>query len=202
MSGPTLDQKDTTHGGFIMTRAYVGSEVGALRRVILHHRRRARPSHPEQYGRAPLRRHPGWSARRTSTTFAQALRDLDVEVLYLRDLLTQTMAEPLAREFVFDELIDAEVFGPAAIDPLMDVLSAMDALRPGERPHRRADQARDRRPPRLRAGLARARDAPRRGVRPRAAAQPTTSSRATPRAGSTAASRSARCTWSPGCASR
>ena len=112
-----------------MTRAYVGSEVGALRRVILHRPgaelARLTPSNMAEllFDDIP------WVERAQDEhdEFAQALRDLDVEVLYLRDLLTQTMAEPLAREFVFDELIDAEVFGPAAIDPLMDVLSAMDA---------------------------------------------------------------------------
>ncbi len=112
-----------------MSKAYVGSEVGALRRVILH-----RP------GRELSRLTPStmaellfddlpWveRAQEEHDVFAQALRDLDVEVLYLRDLLRETLDVPAARAFVLSELLDDEVFGPAAIDPLLSALEAVPA---------------------------------------------------------------------------
>lgn len=71
-------------------RAYVGSEVGQLRRVLLHRpdRELARltPSNKE----ALLFDDLPWfeEAQKEHDEFAQALRDLDVEVLYLQDILT------------------------------------------------------------------------------------------------------------------
>ena len=108
-------------------RAYVGSEVGQLRRVLLHRpdRELARltPSNKE----ALLFDDLPWfeEAQKEHDEFAQALRDLDVEVLYLQDILTETLEHPAARQFLFDHLLDDEVFGPQAIDPMLEVLSGM-----------------------------------------------------------------------------
>lgn len=110
-------------------RAYVGSEVGALRRVVLHRPgaelARLTPSNMAQLLFDDL----PWVARAQEEhdQFAQALRDLDVEVLYLRDLLRETLAVEQARRFVFAELLDDEMLGPAAVDPLLQVLEGMGA---------------------------------------------------------------------------
>lgn len=107
----------------------VGSEVGQLRRVILHRPgleiERLTPTNKEGllFDELP------WleEAQREHDGFADALRSLDVEVLYLSDLLTETLEVPTARQFLFDHLLDSEVFGPGAVEPLMSVLSAMDS---------------------------------------------------------------------------
>ena len=110
-------------------RAYVGSEVGPLRRVILHRPgqelARLTPSNMADLLFDDL----PWVSRAQDEhdRFAQALRDLGVEVLYLRDLLRETLTVPQARQFVFAELLDDEILGPAMIGPLLQVLDAMDA---------------------------------------------------------------------------
>ncbi len=124
-----LRRRGSHHGVSTVTRAYVGSEVGALRRVILHRpgRELARLT-PANMAELLFDELP-WVERAQAEhdEFADALRNLDVEVLYLRDLLTQTLEVPEARKFVLEELLDAEVFGPAALDPLMEVLTGLDA---------------------------------------------------------------------------
>lgn len=108
---------------------YVGSEVGQLRRVILHRPgaelQRLTPTNKEGllFDELP------WveEAQREHDGFAQALRELDVEVLYLADLLTETLEVPTARQFLFDNLLDEEVFGPGAVEPMLDALSEMDS---------------------------------------------------------------------------
>lgn len=109
-------------------RAYVGSEVGVLRRVVLHRPgrelSRLTPSNMADLLFDDLPWVP--RAQEEHDEFAQALRDLGVEVLYLRDLLRDTLAVAQAREFVFAELLDDEILGPAAVGPLLEVLQGMD----------------------------------------------------------------------------
>ncbi|AKT50709.1 arginine deiminase [Arsenicicoccus sp. oral taxon 190] len=108
-------------------RAYVGSEVGQLRRVLLHRpdRELARltPSNKDVLLFDDL----PWveEAQKEHDDFARALRELDVEVLYLQDVLTETLEHPAARQFLFDHLLDDEVFGPQAIDAMLQVLSTL-----------------------------------------------------------------------------
>ncbi|WP_226345830.1 arginine deiminase [Agilicoccus flavus] len=110
-----------------MSQAYVGSEVGALRRVILHRPglelSRITPSNKDGllFDELP------WleAAQAEHDQFADRLRELDVDVLYLSDLLTETLDVPEARAFLLTKLLDEEVFGPASIEPLMGVLDAM-----------------------------------------------------------------------------
>ncbi|WP_116112839.1 arginine deiminase [Austwickia chelonae] len=112
-----------------MPKAYVGSEVGQLKRVILH-----RP------GQELARLTPGnkdellfdeipWveKAQEEHDQFAETLRKLDVEVLYLHELLAETLEIPEAREHLLKQLLDIEVFGPAAIDPLTRLLTSVTA---------------------------------------------------------------------------
>src|SRR5262245_47725134 len=85
-----------TEGG----KAYgVDSEVGPLRTVILHRPgnelRRLTPRNNDKllFDGIP------WVGRAQDEhdVFAQALRDRDVEVLYLGELLTEALADPAAR---------------------------------------------------------------------------------------------------------
>lgn len=109
-------------------RVHVGSEVGALRRVVLH-----RPD--QEISRLTPNNKEGllfddlpWieEAQREHDGFADVLRGEGVEVLYLRSLLTETLEVPAARDFLLDSLLDDKIFGPQAIEPMMALLSTLD----------------------------------------------------------------------------
>jgi arginine deiminase len=85
------------------------SEVGRLRTVLLH-----RPG-PELKRLTPRNNDKllfdgiPWVSRAQEEhdAFAEALRDRDVEVLYLTDLLTETLAAEVARERAIDDVLGA-----------------------------------------------------------------------------------------------
>lgn len=113
------------------TQPYVGSEVGQLRRVLLH-----RPG--RELGRLTPANKDGllfdempWlpRAQEEHDHFAATLRDLGVEVLYLTDVLAETLAVPAARTFLLDRLVTPHLVGPGAVDPLRALL---DALSPAD----------------------------------------------------------------------
>ncbi|MBW3084064.1 Arginine deiminase [Austwickia sp. TVS 96-490-7B] len=112
-----------------MPKAYVGSEVGQLKRVILHRPgqelARLTPSNKDEllFDEIP------WveKAQEEHDEFANTLRGLGVEVLYLEQLLAETLDIPEAREHLLKQLLDIEVFGPGAIDPLTRLLSSVTA---------------------------------------------------------------------------
>jgi arginine deiminase len=91
------------------------SEVGRLRSVLLH-----RPG-PELSRLTPRNNADllfdgvPWvgRAQEEHDAFAQALRDRDVEVLYLQPLLVETLELPAARAEVVEAAIAARVVGPA-----------------------------------------------------------------------------------------
>ena len=98
----------------------VDSEIGKLRQVILH-----RP------GNEMLRLTPQnkdhllfddvlWleRAQEEHDQFARVLTDRDVEVLYLSDLLAETLKVPEAREYVLDRVVNENTNGPSAAEPL------------------------------------------------------------------------------------
>ena len=98
----------------------VDSEIGKLRQVILH-----RP------GNEMLRLTPQnkdhllfddvlWleRAQEEHDQFARVLTDRDIEVLYLSDLLAQTLEVPKARQYVLDRVVNENTNGPSAADPL------------------------------------------------------------------------------------
>ena len=98
----------------------VDSEIGKLRQVILH-----RP------GNEMLRLTPQnkdhllfddvlWleRAQEEHDQFAQVLTGRDVEVLYLSDLLAQTLEIPEARDYVLDRVVNENTNGPSATEPL------------------------------------------------------------------------------------
>ncbi len=98
----------------------VTSEVGPLRTVLLHRPadelKRLTPRNNVELlfdGLPWLRR-----AQEEHDAFAAALRSRDVEVLYLVDLLVETLASPEAREQVLAQTVDAAVVGPALADVL------------------------------------------------------------------------------------
>lgn len=99
-------------------RLYVGSEVGRLRRVILHRPdlelRRLTPSNKD----ALLFDDVLWvkRARQEHDAFADALRERGVEVLYLQELLADVLDEPAVRELVVAETLTAARLG-ASLGP-------------------------------------------------------------------------------------
>ncbi|HEX7715886.1 MAG TPA: arginine deiminase [Marmoricola sp.] len=101
------------------------SEVGRLRTVLLH-----RPG-PELKRLTPRNNDKllfdgiPWvgRAQEEHDAFAQALRDRDVEVLYLVDLLVETLASPDARARAIDDVLDSLHLGDTLRDHLRVALS-------------------------------------------------------------------------------
>ena len=103
---------------------YVDSEVGRLRTVLLH-----RPG--AELKRLTPRNNADllfdgipWVERAQDEhdAFAAALRSRDVEVLYLRDLVTETLEIPAAREGVLARLVTPSEVGPTLSTALRDFL--------------------------------------------------------------------------------
>ena len=114
-----------------MTHAGANSEVGRLRTVMLH-----RPG-PELARLTPRNNDSllfdgiPWVGRAQDEhdAFAQALRDHDVEVVYLVELLTETLENPKAREQIIESTTATLHLG----DGLRDYLtSAMTDLAPAD----------------------------------------------------------------------
>jgi arginine deiminase len=95
-------------------RLYVGSEVGALRRVVLHRPdlelRRLTPATKDEL----LFDDVLWfeRAREEHDAFAEALRGRGVEVLYLQELLAQTLAIDSVRRSVVEQTLREVDLGP------------------------------------------------------------------------------------------
>jgi arginine deiminase len=110
-------------------RTYVGSEVGTLRRVLLHRPdielKRLTPRNKD----ALLFDDVLWvkRARQEHDAFADALVERGVEVLYLERLLAETLAIPAARAEVLDATIAAAAPGPRLGPALRDWLDGRDA---------------------------------------------------------------------------
>lgn len=90
-------------------RPYVGSEIGQLESVILHRpgteMLRLTPENKDQL----LFDDVLWleRAQEEHDKFAQVLTDHGVSILYLRDLLSQTLDVPQARTYLLDEVLHA-----------------------------------------------------------------------------------------------
>lgn len=109
----------------------VSSEVGRLRQVILHRpgqeMARLTPSNKDSL----LFDDVLWleQAQREHDEFAKVLRSQGAEVLYLNQLLADTVAIPEAKEYVLSRVIDERVFGidgVAALRGYTDNLSNQD----------------------------------------------------------------------------
>ena len=111
----------STHG--------VGSEVGPLRTVVLHRPgnelRRLTPRNSDEllFDGVP------WvdRAQEEHDRFAQTLRDRGVEVLYLRELLAETLAVPEAREHLLDGALTPQTIGPTLAGTLRAHLTGLPA---------------------------------------------------------------------------
>ena len=105
----------------------VASEVGRLRTVVLH-----RPG--EEIQRLTPRNNDEllfdgvpWVSRAQEEhdAFAAALRERDIEVLYLRALLTEVLDVPAAREQLLDSALRPQLIGPALAEALRDHLAGL-----------------------------------------------------------------------------
>ncbi|HEX6652093.1 MAG TPA: arginine deiminase, partial [Thermoleophilaceae bacterium] len=112
-------------------RLHVGSEVGRLRRVILHRPdlelKRLTPRNKD----ALLFDDVLWvrRARQEHDAFADALVDRGVEVLYLHELLAETLDIPEARDLVLERTTDQAALGPSlgpAVDGWLRTLSGAE----------------------------------------------------------------------------
>lgn len=113
-----------------MTGFYVGSEVGRLRRVLLHRPglslQRLTPSNASEL----LFDDVLWvrKAGEQHDEFVSLLRDRDVEVLLLEELLAETLeAVPEARREILDGVVHELTVGVGLADELRAFLREMDA---------------------------------------------------------------------------
>ena len=107
----------------------VRSEVGRLRQAIVH-----RPGlelarlTPENIG-GLLFDDVMWAskAKEEHDVFAEALRDMGVQVHYFEQLLAETLEVPEGRAFVLDRVCTPEMLGPELVDALRRLTDDLDA---------------------------------------------------------------------------
>ncbi|WP_114423297.1 arginine deiminase [Nocardioides houyundeii] len=105
----------------------VESEVGALKRVILHRPglelKRLTPTNKDDF----LFDDVLWvkRAQQEHDAFSSTLRDTGIEVHLLGDLLRETLAIPEARAHVVNSTVDERTYGPLAADLIQDLFSLM-----------------------------------------------------------------------------
>jgi arginine deiminase len=113
----------------VAPRFHVDSEVGTLRRVLVHRPdlelRRLTPSNVDEL----LFDDVLWvrRARQEHDAFADTLRDRGVEVLELSDLLAETLAIEDAREHVLGQVLHPMRVGAALAEPVQEHCGALDA---------------------------------------------------------------------------
>ncbi|MGZ4676983.1 MAG: arginine deiminase [Acidimicrobiia bacterium] len=109
---------------------HVDSEVGRLRTVMLHRPdlelSRLTPANCESL----LFDDVLWAkrARQEHDAFADVLRDHGVEVLYLHALLTETLADGKARDWVLERVVHERLFGPTLAHRLAEHLAPLDPV--------------------------------------------------------------------------
>ncbi len=111
-----------------MSKLYVGSEVGQLRRVLLNRPERAlthlTPSNCHDLLFDDVLAVE--AAGEEHDAFAETLRNQDVEVLLLHNLLVETLAVPQAREWLLNTQISDFRYGPTFARDLRNYLAQMD----------------------------------------------------------------------------
>ncbi|GEA52521.1 arginine deiminase [Vibrio inusitatus NBRC 102082] len=111
-----------------MSKLYVGSEVGQLRRVLLNRPERAlthlTPSNCQDLLFDDVLAVE--AAGKEHDVFAEALRDQDVDVLLLHDLLADTLAIPEAKQWLLQNQISDYRYGPTFASELREHLADMD----------------------------------------------------------------------------
>ncbi|MBT0725898.1 arginine deiminase [Rosenbergiella australiborealis] len=112
-----------------MERHYVGSEIGQLRTVLLHRPRlslqRLTPSNCQELlfdDVLCVER-----AVEEHNQFAQLLRDQNINVLLLSELLTETLENPHARKWLLEAQLSDYRLGPTFAQPLREWLGEMPA---------------------------------------------------------------------------
>ncbi|ULF77654.1 arginine deiminase [Vibrio alginolyticus] len=111
-----------------MSKLYVGSEVGQLRRVLLNRPERAlthlTPSNCHELLFDDVLAVE--AAGEEHDAFARTLREQDVEVLLLHDLLVDTLAVPEAKQWLLNTQISDFRYGPTFARDLRQYFSEMD----------------------------------------------------------------------------
>ncbi|WP_229603677.1 arginine deiminase [Vibrio parahaemolyticus] len=111
-----------------MSKMYVGSEVGQLRRVLLNRPERAlthlTPSNCHELLFDDVLAVE--AAGEEHDAFARTLREQDVEVLLLHDLLVETLAVPEAKQWLLNTQISDFRYGPTFARDLRQYLLEMD----------------------------------------------------------------------------
>ena len=119
----------------VAARLYVGSEVGTLRRVVLHRPdlelKRLTPRNKD----ALLFDDVLWvkRARQEHDAFADALADRGVDVLYLEELLADVLEMPAVREQVIGRTLTAVDLGPSLGPEVMRWLGEVSAAELADR---------------------------------------------------------------------
>src|SRR3954454_6403166 len=109
-------------------RFHVDSEVGALRRVLLHRPdlelRRLTPSTVNELLFDDIL----WvkRARQEHDAFADTLRDAGVEVLLFAELLAETLKLDDARAWLLDRTVTENDLGPTLVGPVRDFLEQLE----------------------------------------------------------------------------
>jgi arginine deiminase len=113
-----------------MTAFGVHSEVGKLRRVIIHRpdlelKRLTPNNHDDLLFDDVL-----WvrRARQQHDEFGDLLRDRGVEVLYLETLLAETLAQPDARKWVLDSAVTSFTVGAGMFDEIRAYMDEVDPV--------------------------------------------------------------------------
>ncbi|NOI45358.1 arginine deiminase [Vibrio alginolyticus] len=111
-----------------MSKLYVGSEVGQLRRVLLNRPERAlthlTPSNCHELLFDDVLAVE--AAGEEHDAFARTLREQDVDVLLLHDLLVETLAVPEAKQWLLNTQISDFRYGPTFARDLRQYFSEMD----------------------------------------------------------------------------
>jgi arginine deiminase len=119
----------------LATRLYVGSEVGTLRRVVLHRPdlelKRLTPRNRETL----LFDDVLWvkRARQEHDAFADTLAERGVEVLYLEELLAQALTQPAVRDEVIARTLATVDLGPDLGPEVAEWLTAVPAAELADR---------------------------------------------------------------------
>jgi arginine deiminase len=119
----------------LATRLYVGSEVGTLRRVVLHRPdlelKRLTPRNKD----ALLFDDVLWvkRARQEHDAFADTLAERGVVVLYLEELLAETLTQPSVRDQVIARTLAAVDLGPELGPAVAEWLTAVSAVELADR---------------------------------------------------------------------
>jgi arginine deiminase len=112
-----------------MGSLHVDSEVGRLRRAIVHRPdfelKRLTPTNKDEL----LFDEVLWveRAKQEHDGFTGTLRELGVDVIHFDDLLRETVQLPEARDYILDHIFDERVYGPIALDPVRAALASLDS---------------------------------------------------------------------------